>query len=161
MYGALIQHQCWSRVPNRYIHPRTACKTWQSLELFLMPSNLFETSESVIFGSTHSVLYKMTTVTNYRSFRSWVVYLIAHVSSLWRRLEGIGPPRIGCAKRRSWQQRENIYGFQFMTAQLPLMQIFEQSAWKSRGWTFQETIMARRLLIFTEEQVYWKCRTGS
>lgn len=29
--------------------------------------------------------------------------------------------------------------------------------WYHRGWTFQEGLLSRRCLIFTESQVYWKC----
>jgi hypothetical protein len=35
----------------------------------------------------------------------------------------------------------------------------EQSHWASRGWTFQETVLSRRLLVFTEHQFYFQCRT--
>jgi len=35
------------------------------------------------------------------------------------------------------------------------------SKWNTRGWTFQETILSDRLLIFTAEQVYWECHNGS
>jgi Heterokaryon incompatibility protein (HET) len=33
----------------------------------------------------------------------------------------------------------------------------QSSTWNSRGWTYQEAILSRRLLIFTEEQIYWEC----
>ena len=29
--------------------------------------------------------------------------------------------------------------------------------WFTRGWTFQECLLSRRLLIFTKEQVFWEC----
>ncbi|CAG8972454.1 hypothetical protein HYALB_00001143 [Hymenoscyphus albidus] len=29
--------------------------------------------------------------------------------------------------------------------------------WASRGWTFQESFLSRRLLIFTEDQLYFEC----
>jgi Heterokaryon incompatibility protein (HET) len=38
----------------------------------------------------------------------------------------------------------------------PRMHIGE-SVWQKRGWTFQEGVLSRRLLIFTKEQVYWEC----
>lgn len=33
----------------------------------------------------------------------------------------------------------------------------KQSAWYTRGWTYQEGLLARRRLIFTEQQMYWEC----
>lgn len=35
------------------------------------------------------------------------------------------------------------------------------STWSSRSWTFQEAVLSRRLLIFTEEQVYFECRAAN
>ncbi|GAP92092.1 putative HET domain-containing protein [Rosellinia necatrix] len=32
------------------------------------------------------------------------------------------------------------------------------SRWYTRGWTYQEGVLARRCLVFTPEQVYWECR---
>ncbi|KAI0126169.1 heterokaryon incompatibility protein-domain-containing protein [Xylariales sp. AK1849] len=32
-----------------------------------------------------------------------------------------------------------------------------KSAWSSRGWTFQESLLSRRLLVFTSQQLYWNC----
>ncbi|KAH8672873.1 heterokaryon incompatibility protein-domain-containing protein, partial [Tricladium varicosporioides] len=33
----------------------------------------------------------------------------------------------------------------------------KQSAWNSRGWTFQEGVLARRKLFFTESQMFFEC----
>ena len=33
------------------------------------------------------------------------------------------------------------------------------SPWLSRGWTFQEALFSRRLLVFTDQQVYFECRS--
>ena len=35
--------------------------------------------------------------------------------------------------------------------------LVKESHWYSRAWTYQEGLLARRRLIFTEEQVYWEC----
>lgn len=37
----------------------------------------------------------------------------------------------------------------------------QYSTWNSRGWTFQERLLSRRALIFTPNQVYWKCETST
>ncbi|KAM4058874.1 heterokaryon incompatibility protein [Hirsutella rhossiliensis] len=33
----------------------------------------------------------------------------------------------------------------------------EESTWYTRGWTYQEGLLARRRLVFTEQQMYWEC----
>ena len=33
----------------------------------------------------------------------------------------------------------------------------KDSTWMTRAWTMQEKILSKKLLIFTDEQVYWKC----
>jgi len=33
------------------------------------------------------------------------------------------------------------------------------STWSQRGWTYQEGLLARRRLIFTEQQLYFECRS--
>lgn len=31
------------------------------------------------------------------------------------------------------------------------------TVWSTRGWTFQERELARRVVVFTEQQIYWVC----
>lgn len=38
-----------------------------------------------------------------------------------------------------------------------LSRAFSASVWDTRGWTLQEKVMSKRLLIFTKSQVYWLC----
>jgi hypothetical protein len=38
-----------------------------------------------------------------------------------------------------------------------LSQALLASRWDTRGWTLQEKVLSKRLLIFTESQVYWLC----
>ncbi|KAF4505963.1 hypothetical protein G6O67_006094 [Ophiocordyceps sinensis] len=33
----------------------------------------------------------------------------------------------------------------------------QESTWYTRGWTYQEGLLARRRLVFTEQQMYWEC----
>ncbi|OCL01529.1 hypothetical protein AOQ84DRAFT_401997, partial [Glonium stellatum] len=35
--------------------------------------------------------------------------------------------------------------------------VIEASKWSTRGWTYQEAVLSRRRLVFTEEQVYFEC----
>ncbi|KAH8669110.1 heterokaryon incompatibility protein-domain-containing protein [Xylariales sp. PMI_506] len=37
--------------------------------------------------------------------------------------------------------------------------LIRSSQWATRGWTYQEAILSRRCLVFTEEQVYFECNT--
>ncbi|KAL9110655.1 MAG: hypothetical protein Q9227_004832 [Pyrenula ochraceoflavens] len=32
--------------------------------------------------------------------------------------------------------------------------------WSRRGWTMQERLLSQRCLVFTEKQVYWRCRSA-
>lgn len=39
---------------------------------------------------------------------------------------------------------------------------FQASAWRTRGWTYEEGMFSSRMLVFTEQQAYWYCpSTGS
>ena len=72
-----------------------------------------------------------------------------------------GLPGIGSTPRRISQRIEKITGTQFITAQPSVQQAIEQSVWNSRGWTFQEAILSRRALVFTESLVYWCCQVDT
>jgi Heterokaryon incompatibility protein (HET) len=37
--------------------------------------------------------------------------------------------------------------------------VIERSTWMSRGWTYQEAFLSRRLIFFTEDQIYFECQT--
>lgn len=37
----------------------------------------------------------------------------------------------------------------------------QSSIWNLRGWTFQERLLSRRVLIFIAEQIFWNCDSGS
>jgi hypothetical protein len=36
--------------------------------------------------------------------------------------------------------------------------VISESHWSTRGWTFQEAILGRRRLVFTDDQVYFQCQ---
>lgn len=39
----------------------------------------------------------------------------------------------------------------------PVSAAIAKGKWKTRGWTYQEAILSRRRLVFTEEQMYFEC----
>jgi hypothetical protein len=36
--------------------------------------------------------------------------------------------------------------------------IIQTSIWNGRGWTYQEGVLSKRLLVFTAHQLYWECK---
>ena len=44
-----------------------------------------------------------------------------------------------------------------MTIQRPFLASISKSKWSSRGWTYQEKILSKRLLIFTPYQTFFQC----
>ncbi|KAI0831554.1 HET-domain-containing protein [Hypoxylon sp. FL0890] len=43
---------------------------------------------------------------------------------------------------------------------LHLDQSYQDSRWTTRGWTFQEGLCSRRILIITSNQVFWSCESA-
>ena len=35
----------------------------------------------------------------------------------------------------------------------------DSSTWNTRGWTFQERLYSKRLLVFLHDRIYWQCRS--
>ncbi|ROV90982.1 hypothetical protein VSDG_07683 [Cytospora chrysosperma] len=69
-----------------------------------------------------------------------------------------GLPGVGKTEKRMLQHSDTIDGIDFVTAQPGVKQALEWTTWSSRGWTYQEAMLARRALIFTDTVVYWNCR---
>lgn len=67
-----------------------------------------------------------------------------------------GLPGVSEIKRTS--QRSVVVGRHRLT--YPLLDIaseVNESVWNSRGWTYQEGLLARRRLVFTQSQAYFQC----
>jgi hypothetical protein len=44
---------------------------------------------------------------------------------------------------------------------LPGLHYLEETTWNSRGWTMQERVLSRRVMVFTQEQVFWVCNEAT
>ena len=55
------------------------------------------------------------------------------------------------------QHEAEIQGLHLITAQRPFLTSVDKSKWSSRGWTYQEKILSKRLLIFTPYQTFFQC----
>ena len=55
------------------------------------------------------------------------------------------------------QRIEMVQAKPFISVQPDLVKLLNISTWNNRGWTFQEALLSRRALIFTKQQIYWRC----
>ena len=68
-----------------------------------------------------------------------------------------GLPGVGNTPRRAQPKAFTDKGV-FVSSLPPLAHALRDSAWIRRGWTYQEAIVSRRCLFFTNVQVYFVCR---
>ncbi|KAI8716077.1 HET domain-containing protein [Fusarium sp. LHS14.1] len=38
---------------------------------------------------------------------------------------------------------------------------YEKSSWKRRAWTMKESLLSRRLIMFTDDEVFWRCQRAT
>ncbi|KAM6478222.1 heterokaryon incompatibility protein-domain-containing protein [Trichoderma sp. SZMC 28011] len=69
-----------------------------------------------------------------------------------------GLPGVGSTSRPAQPK------YKFTTSNITLVSslqdprlLIERSTWYTRGWTYQEGLLSRRRLVFTEQQMYWEC----
>jgi hypothetical protein len=73
----------------------------------------------------------------------------------WAGLNGVGKKPIPrCPKPFQAIIRDRC----LMTTQKHYQRWKNETVWLSRGWTFQERILSRRLMIFTDSQVFFQCK---
>ena len=60
--------------------------------------------------------------------------------------------------RKSAQEEEEILGLPMISAIASMGDLLDDSTWITRGWTFQEYLLSKRLLIFTQRLAFFKCR---
>ncbi|KAF8856232.1 HET-domain-containing protein [Acephala macrosclerotiorum] len=71
---------------------------------------------------------------------------------------------VGCSNSPRTEDDQvfgNVQGLQLLVSSPPLGYILGNSKWNTRGWTYQEWHLARRALVFTNQQVYYICSSAS
>ena len=66
-------------------------------------------------------------------------------------LPGVGKPR------RGGNSHAQVGKHFFASSLNDPRHLIEDSIWRKRAWTYQEGILSRRRLVFTDEQVYFEC----
>jgi hypothetical protein len=72
--------------------------------------------------------------------------------------ESYGLPGVG-ARDRPQQFLAQLDGATIIRDSMDPHQVISKSHWSTRGWTFQEALLSRRRLVFTDDQVYFQCNT--
>lgn len=71
-----------------------------------------------------------------------------------------GLPGINDTTRTINQRTARVAKYLSLTDVFRLDQEYQDSRWKTRGWTFQEGLCSRRTLIVASDQVFWSCETS-
>ncbi|EIW87361.1 HET protein, partial [Coniophora puteana RWD-64-598 SS2] len=66
-------------------------------------------------------------------------------------------PGLRRGTRMVHQRAEHVQGLHLAVPLPTLLEAFTKTAWNTRGWTYQELMLSRRRLFFTQEQVYFEC----
>jgi hypothetical protein len=69
-----------------------------------------------------------------------------------------GLPGVGNRHRTS-QPLKQVGDHLLISSFFDPAQNIERSQWRTRGWTFQEALLSRRRLAFTNEQLYYECQS--
>ena len=85
---------------------------------------------------------------------------VATIVALHGANDAAGLPGVSSAHRQS--QPRYDYGSGCLISTLPpLSSVIAESAWATRGWTYQEARLSKRCLFFTDYQVYFVCGEGT
>lgn len=75
-------------------------------------------------------------------------------ANAWAGLPGVGRDRVGR------QYGAHVKGFDLITTRQHFRNWMQNSVWETRGWTLQEKMCSRRMLIFTERQLFFQCKSS-
>lgn len=67
-----------------------------------------------------------------------------------------GLPGVGC-RSRTVQPIARLQGVSVISTMRDPHMVIRSSHWATRGWTYQEAVLSRRRLVFTDEQLYFEC----
>jgi hypothetical protein len=68
-----------------------------------------------------------------------------------------GLPGVSARQRISPRQHTTIGEYKFLTTMQDPHVCIKESAWSTRGWTYQEALFSTRRLFFTDFQTYFEC----
>jgi Heterokaryon incompatibility protein (HET) len=71
-----------------------------------------------------------------------------------------GLPGVG-KLRAVGHKRARIQGLSLITAHRSTFSAIEQSKWNTRAWTFQESVLSTRKLVFTEKALSFRCTAAT
>jgi hypothetical protein len=71
-----------------------------------------------------------------------------------------GLPVVGLVSRKA-QPAALVNGIQLVSTLPHISTALKGTTWMTRGWTYQEAVLSRRCLIFTDLQVYFVCRKST
>jgi hypothetical protein len=91
-----------------------------------------------------------------------VIYSIASLTIVAAAGEdaNVGLPGLSSRMRRPAQAIESIRGLRFAAMHPRLSCLMDTLPINTRGWTFQELALSRRVICFTPRQNYYFCRSG-
>lgn len=84
----------------------------------------------------------------------------ATIVSLSGKDSSSGLPGVREGSRRVRQCSATIGRWRLFAKLSELSIALQKSVWQTRAWTFQEGILSRRCLFFSDDQVYFQCQSG-
>lgn len=89
-------------------------------------------------------------------YRSAVLTAVA----AWGQDAQAGLPGVRVNSRLARQAVEEVQGLILANLLPGWRESVDLTPWNQRGWTYQEKLLANRIMIFTAEQVYFSCKHG-
>ncbi|PFH63383.1 hypothetical protein XA68_12347 [Ophiocordyceps unilateralis] len=75
---------------------------------------------------------------------------------------GLAGIKVNTRDLESFERKTKLPGSsrEFIVARSSPLGLMQKSVWNTRGWTYQERLCSRRMLVFTREQVAYVCGTS-